>query len=1152
MREQLFPQGPIRSSTFKEEKNQESHYIDGQEVYHKNQERKFEDGRLVHDELDERGNRNFEDGGDVGLQNSQISSQSSRSSSSYDASTDGQQYGPSNTAYRASYSRPGPQSRRTSTSSRRITSSGIQSNVPKPSTASVRTSSGTRTPYQSSYQSSTNRQRQRVYNSRPAYRASYTPSSSIERVAQSPSLNSASSLSSTSNQRQSSSSYQNRNNYATERPQTYSIDYSAHAGRQELSHSNKPQTSASVSSENSRIHQSYNQQSSYRPRVIYRPSSQTSSSERTSYVATHGTGGYTRSTESPNSGTTSRITDTYSEPYSVRSPSYQPSSFSSYSAWSHWNKEAGQPSQVYSSRSSTDQSRYQTDNAEVNTERTDQSGSSRIDYSGNALYSQQETNRGRPSSGSTYYSRDENDRERLYSSGSYSSQQETDREGAYYGSSYNPQNENRVGTAYSASSYSSQEENSRVRAYPDSTYSSQQDIAPTLRTEFLYDGYDSSTSSLSSNSLRNLPSSEQSSSSSYSSSSNSQESSRIAVGASPSQSLDLSLTFDVGERESVRATSDGAQRVDNQDERYDINPLVDGESRRVMSETGSGSSSGSVSIGASGSGSRRGASGSTSLYRESSTSESSQSSTGAASGTRYIPAVYPSGSSYGSTRVTNKTTNTVTSHIQPLISSYKLETRTSRRYLNGMLVSETKFNRYYENGQLVHENQTIRSRDEMETEGINVAALDLTLEDLERYRIAESGSIPMSHSQRYEMTQEKEFVDGSQIYESTHEKHFEDGKLIHEEHDERDQSELENEGRSSVSSYNSGHAYSSSVGNSEYRPQVNLANTYERNSESSQGVGRISNTGSRQYAGVGEGITVSVSPRTVTRKTEIRREQEYKDGQQVYDLHHEKQYEGGSLVHEDLIEKGPEELGTQEHRDALRDILSGRTLNTASQSRYDSSSNYAGGAHYGGGSYDASSLTNSQRVGDESYGSNYESSSGYNSNDYSSSGSVSGEGSKNRIGSSLLTSGSLTSVIGGGSVEDFNSLQDVNSLQSETSSSTDTGSSRTYGGGYYSTINGGSGSGYGGATYSSRSEAEQRSQVAEHKIGTDGNLGVNSAFGSFSAEVNPGQSHRREMEVEEHYQDGKLVRGREKEQEWKNDQLLRHDVRHYGEVSIHK
>ena len=50
--------------------------------------------------------------------------------------------------------------------------------------------------------------------------------------------------------------------------------------------------------------------------------------------------------------------------------------------------------------------------------------------------------------------------------------------------------------------------------------------------------------------------------------------------------------------------------------------------------------------------------------------------------------------------------------------------------------------------------------------------------------------------------------------------------------------------------------------------------------------------------------------------------------------------------------------------------------------------------------------------------------------------------------------------------------------------------------------------------------------------------------------VEPGSySSKREHQVEERYENGRLVSGRKEEKEWEDGTLLRHDKEHYGEVT---
>ena len=59
--------------------------------------------------------------------------------------------------------------------------------------------------------------------------------------------------------------------------------------------------------------------------------------------------------------------------------------------------------------------------------------------------------------------------------------------------------------------------------------------------------------------------------------------------------------------------------------------------------------------------------------------------------------------------------------------------------------------------------------------------------------------------------------------------------------------------------------------------------------------------------------------------------------------------------------------------------------------------------------------------------------------------------------------------------------------------------------------------------------------------------GYNYGGGRYGA-GQTGYTHRSEMEREEHYENGQLVSGRKEEKEWKNDDLVRHDHRTYGQV----
>lgn len=104
-------------------------------------------------------------------------------------------------------------------------------------------------------------------------------------------------------------------------------------------------------------------------------------------------------------------------------------------------------------------------------------------------------------------------------------------------------------------------------------------------------------------------------------------------------------------------------------------------------------------------------------------------------------------------------------------------------------------------------------------------------------------------------------------------------------------------------------------------------------------------------------------------------------------------------------------------------------------------------------------------------------------------------------------------------------------------------------------MQGGERSGYSASSISSPSLSS--SSAFESTSGSHGTFGSSASFGAhtgghFRDGDTRGQTinSRREMEMEEHYENGQLVSGRKEDKEWKNDNLLRHDLRHYGEVCL--
>ncbi|KAF2347689.1 EGF-like domain [Trinorchestia longiramus] len=1075
---------PAQTTSVRDEKRHESHFVDGQQVYRNNEERRYEDGRLVHNIAEEEGSRNAGAQLLPGGVNSLTSRQSSNRETASSLVRSGANYdSPPNTAYRASYWRPGPQERRVSTSHRQTTTNN--SSVYRPRANRIRTSTastrdGGSNPIHVSYRPSSHVV---AGTNQPSYRTSYTPSRTIERVPQRQSA--VSTLTSTSSQTRQHSNTQHY-------PAVPVTTLSNSRAEIEASSYESRQLSSDSEYEQQQENENESSESGYTRRQL---------------STAYGSGRYVQrpSTTTPVPRTASRITDTYSVPYSIRSPSYQPSQFANYSAWSHWKKESTAP--VHTVSSSSSHNRY----------------NSESDYLQNTDQLSQSSEHDNDESDSGYVSSDSSRRTQQ------SQHVRMLRPGFLY--------EDRLDQSNDVNSDS----NRRSELYQSSSTNAVHTSDHTM----------------------NRPSSYSSPSSDYLSRSSSVEPGRpvdAAIGSGSGGSTSLSFTVDVGEGENVRLGNLNSVNTQTDQERYDISPLVDGSSSLpdadnevVTSYSGEKSTSSVVNS------------------RQPSHYSSHRQHGRTSTAYNSIPS---SGSAYDrSTHVRNQTRNTFTSQIQPLVSSYKTETRTSRRYLNGKLVSETRFNRYYENGVLVHENQTEMSRDEMATDGINVSALDLSLEDLARYGVVDTNAVPVAHSQRLDFRQEKEFIDGNQVYESTHERRFQDGELIHEDHEERDKDELAALGRTIYDQDDSdllgfGHEM---IGRGSYNSNFIRNRNYGHSVDTGNYDGYRS--GHRQRTGVGETVTVNVTPVTKTRKTEIRREQEFQDGQQVYDLHHERQFTDGNLIHEQYSEKGPGELGTVGHRDALQDILTGQTLATASETNYRPASSIASQNHHS--QYDDSYTTQAQgQSGTADYSSstyqqaNSRTGHAYGTQDSSSNyqgATVQSGRDRELVGTNLLTSGASTYVIGGGGIENFESLNSASSLSEGHAVSADSSledgaqynsdGSRRVSGGYYGSF--GSNNAVGSQSRSSSSYSSEQSSAhsSSQQPTNDGTYGTSGydAFGNFEAYASGDRtggraiSHRREMEVEEHYENGQLVRGHEKDKEWKNNQLLRHDERVYGE-----
>lgn len=552
-------------------------------------------------------------------------------------------------------------------------------------------------------------------------------------------------------------------------------------------------------------------------------------------------------------------------------------------------------------------------------------------------------------------------------------------------------------------------------------------------------------------------------------------------------------------------------------------------------------------------------------------------------------------------------------------SSRRSEIRTSKRYINGQLVGITHYERIYENGNLVHENVTEQGVDEL-------TPAELQKYGIDQLNLAQGSYEPGSYSQRHEVRQEKKFVNGQQIYDLHHERRFEDGQLVHENRTEKDEDDF---GVSAEGGAQFGVGYAGGYSDAANRHEVRQSQHMQQHvtSDSRPGsVGQSSET--RRVADTSRVIT---KPVYTTRRQETRRQQEYINGQPVYDLHHERRYQDGSLVYENRTELDEKESrGSTGYRDALHDMMSGNGLRTVSESSHGKPSGASGGgsydSHYGGSYGGSSSSSSSSHVGGSYEGSSssvvQESSRTHESSGSSLGSSLLTGGSSlshsggatttifgtsplrasgSSVGSALLTggsspSGATTTVFGSSSHESSgpslgSTLHTGGSASGHsgraattvigTSSHESSGSS-----GGSSLLAGGSSSGHsGGATttvfgaspgldssrhYESSYEASQRSSStgnsgcltcvlmgggsgysshgssSSHSASQDYSSGYSSSYGGDGA--SDGYSQRREMNREEYYEDGQLVRGREEDRSFRDGQLIQENRRVYSGI----
>lgn len=445
----------------------------------------------------------------------------------------------------------------------------------------------------------------------------------------------------------------------------------------------------------------------------------------------------------------------------------------------------------------------------------------------------------------------------------------------------------------------------------------------------------------------------------------------------------------------------------------------------------------------------------------------------------------------------------------PQLGSRRTDIRKTKKYINGRLVGVTHHERQYENGKLIHENTKEHGSDELE-------GMDLSSYGDDQLQLMHGSYHPGSYSQRHEVRQEKKFVNGQQVYDLHHERRFEDDRLVHENRTEKDEDDF-GVGRLSVGHLGVLSHQDSEVDNGA-RHEVTQSQHLQQHVTSGRvaegGVGRSSLT--HQVSETGR---VSVVPQYTSHRYEQRSQHEFVDGKPVYDLHHERRFLNGSLVYENRTELNEEDLSGAVHYDALHNILAGNTLNTPSETSYTRNTESPRVESYG--SY-SESLESSHRGGSEASPS---SSARGILKTYGGSGTIRGS-STGRIGATTtILDTSRPLLTGSDSVRSGSSAQERSSHESfgsESHSASTGGTRRT---GCLSCIL------LAGSGYSSQDSSRRSS------------LGYSGA----GSEVGRGYSQRKEMSMEEHYEDGQLVHGRQDSRRFKDGQLVQENRRQYSE-----
>lgn len=230
-------------------------------------------------------------------------------------------------------------------------------------------------------------------------------------------------------------------------------------------------------------------------------------------------------------------------------------------------------------------------------------------------------------------------------------------------------------------------------------------------------------------------------------------------------------------------------------------------------------------------------------------------------------------------------------------------------------------------------------------------------------------------------------------------------------------------------------------------------------------------------------------------------------------------------MYENRTELDEKDLGVP-HHDALHNILAGNTLNTPSESSYGTNAGSTGVGSYGayGGSLESSHSGGSSQTS----GSRSSLSANGILKTYGSSGSRRGSTSstgEGHIGATTTVLGvSIPPRTGSSSLRSASAAHETSSHES----SSITGSSR------HRTSSGGcltcillAGSGYSG-------------QGSSHRA-------THGYSGAVPGGVGGGYSEREEMNVEEHYEDGQLVHGREDSRRFRDGQLVLENRRQYSD-----